>query len=160
MSQEKLVILIFEFSVFLWNVNSYLDDICIAGSTIQSAINGRYEYESWSTNYNGPIYYNAKEHKYLYPWIHETGEKQYHIHVNTSDLYANSYCNIPSSLVPMSPYECYNGDGQQLYSWTTSISKFVNDTTAILFKCNSINGMRMQTIQERMFSFCQILYSP
>ena len=42
--------------------------ICIV-STIQPVINGRYVYNTWDDEDNGPIFYNSIRDGYLYPHI-------------------------------------------------------------------------------------------
>ena len=104
--------------------NVLSSSICISGSTIQPTINGEYTYQSFDTTDNGPIYYNNASNRYLYPY-----NTVYMIHndPNTANYYA--YCNIPSTSDPKSPYDCYNGNGGQLYSYDGNTD--VNDIVTL-----------------------------
>ena len=106
-----------------------LTAICIV-SKIQTAINGRYVYDTWENKDNGPIFYNSVRDTYLYPHIwSETGNKRYYIGPNISSTAIHAYCKIPTSSNPMSPYDCYNDDGHQLIS--TVSSEWIQDDATL-----------------------------
>eukprot|EP01084_Bolivina_argentea_P020162 37510_1 len=113
--------------------------MCVNGSTINSIINGRYEYYAWNNSLNGSIFYNSRSKKYLYPWVWSSGSKTgtngYLISDNYSTNIAWSYCLLPSTSHLMSPLDCYNNDMGQLLTYNGSI--FKNDETAIISLCQN-----------------------
>ena len=120
--------------VLITFVTSQYDPICIH-STINTRINGKYEYSLWDNQRNGPIYYNAVSTMYLYPWIFSNGNKAYLIHQNITNSIVYSGCDIPSSSNPMSPFQCFNDNGQQLKSFDLS-GVLLNEATATILPCS------------------------
>eukprot|EP01084_Bolivina_argentea_P131386 231910_1 len=110
--------------------------ICISGSS-RTEINGKYEYSSWNFEFNGPIYNNSQNDLYLYPYITSSDHKKYAIGTNTSHYYriGHYYCKIPSSSNPMTPLDCYNGNGQQFRTYNGSA--WGDDKSAVLTLCES-----------------------
>ena len=66
----------------------------------------------------------------------------YHIGPVLNGDTAVSWCNVPLS-DPLSPLDCYNANGGQLRSYNGT--HWLDDTTAVIFKCNNTQGMEIQT---------------
>eukprot|EP01083_Nonionella_stella_P081388 224153_1 len=95
------------------DLDSIVDKICITNS-LRSDVDGTYDFKSFNSALNGPVYYNSVNEKYLYPYIDD--EYKYLIQPY-SDIFsdsASSYCAIdnPLSGYIFDPHDCFKG-------WTT-----------------------------------------
>lgn len=116
--------------------NKTLKSVCISGSTLlQSYINGEYIYHSWDNDNNGAIYYNLQANLFLFPWVYSGGRADYIIGFDKSINIGVSYCDLPLLSVPLTPYDCYNGNGQQLYTSSDIFDLWMYDENAILKEC-------------------------
>ena len=126
------------------------DAICIYNSTYDTSVNGRYEYYSWHTTANGPIYRHTVNMMYLYPLIYSSGNKYYGINYDIGDSNTIQNCRIPTISNPMLPYHCYNDDGGQFLSGTTS------DPNTVLMDCPPTPSPTASPVD---ISHCMSLYS-
>ena len=118
---------------------NYPPSICISGSIYESTINGKYKYHSWDSNNNGAIYYNEEWNRYLYPWISSNTEMIYIIGFDISTNLAASICHVPSDSMYLTPYDCYNNNGGQLYA--DPDGQWIDDDNARLQKCPGVFGI-------------------
>ena len=97
-------------------------------SEYKPIINGRYQYHSWNSMYNGPIYYNSIQNVYLYPWkdFSDVYPRRYLFHKNVTNTIGYAYCRILVKSDPdMSPEDCYYGQTYPLHAWVGNES--IND---------------------------------
>eukprot|EP01084_Bolivina_argentea_P120457 213527_1 len=103
--------------------------ICVNESS-EISLNGVYKWQDYNERLEASIYYNIQTHMYIYSYMDESGQYQYHIHGNPDNKTAYAKCYVTNRILGIE----YCIGGWEIYYNNT----FTIDTDMIATPCDDI----------------------